>query len=119
LEGTLEFNHTETSKAYQEIFELDEVLGIVDGVIAQFLVFKCLDCATVHRMTYKELELQARKEISERVMTLKASGELDKAITIKNRFYIYCGNCTGFDGAGACPKVVYENCKLRRIPNVL
>jgi len=118
-EGDLSYDHGATFKAFNDIFELEDVVGIVDGVIEQFLVFNCLNCGTKVRLTYKEIEKMLRKDITKRILTLKASGELDRGLTVRNRYYIYCGMCSGFDGRGSCPKVVYDNCNLKKVPNVI
>lgn len=118
-EGELKFDASKTMDAYSAIFELEDALSIVDGVIAQYLVFECLSCGAVQRLTFKDIEKEMRQKISHKVMTLKASGLIDKAMRLNPRYYIFCGNCTGFDGKGSCPKSIYENCSIRRIPNGL
>jgi len=119
LEGALEYSQAETFKAFSDIFELEDVDAIVDGVIEQYIVFRCLQCDATTRLMFKDIEKMVRRDLSKQVMTMKAAGEVERGLTIRNRFYIYCGHCTGFDGRGSCPKTIYENCDIKKVPNVL
>ena len=59
-----------------------------------------------------------RKILSNKIITMTATGNLPDPGTIRhsNRVFIYCGKCGGYDGKGACPVVVYENCELKELP---
>jgi hypothetical protein len=115
----LNYDPSKTFNAYSDIFEIEDVEGIIDGFIADYLVYRCDNCGAEHRLSFKEIEKFARKDISNRVMKLKASAELDRGMGIRPRYFIFCGVCSGFDGNGSCPSAVYDTCKIRRIPNVL
>jgi hypothetical protein len=119
LEGELEYSQGKTFESYSEIFDLDSIEEIVDGVIDQYLVFECMECGATPRLRFKDIEFMARKNLTSRIMTMKAAGLLERGATKINRFYIYCGHCAGFDGRGSCPKAVYEKCEIKKVPNVL
>lgn len=115
----LHYDPARTVNSYSDIFEVEDVVGIIDGVIAEYLVYRCDSCGAEHRLSFKEIEKFARKKISDKIMRLKASAELDRGMGIRPRYFIFCGVCSGFDGNGSCPSAVYSTCKIRRIPNVL
>lgn len=118
-EGDLEFSHGETFEAYDTLFDLEDIDTIVDGVINQFLVFRCMKCQMTQRLTYRMVEEMVRKDISKKVMTMKAIDNTRANLSKKIRYYVYCGCCPGFDGRGSCPPDIYYKCELRKIPNVL
>jgi len=119
LEGDLEYSQAETFKAFNDVFELEDIDAIVDGVIEQYLVFKCSNCGATPRLQFKEIERMARESLSKHIMTLKAAALAERATNAHHRYYVHCGYCTGFDGRGSCPKAIYEKCGLKKVPNGL
>ena len=119
LNEGMQFFYTKTMEAFSDDFDLEDVDKLVDGIIGQYLVFQCLKCESIHRFTYKEIEKSIRKDISQKVMTLRAKKELDKTINMNVKYLVFCGKCNGYDGHGACPKEVYDECQLRRMPYVI
>jgi hypothetical protein len=118
--GQLYYSKVETYNAWQHpaIFRLDDVDKIVDGIISEILVFICDNCEAVERHTFKEVELKVRKGISDMLFTQIAQSEIPDPGVYRSidRTFIYCGKCGGFDGKGACPGYVYNECKLKRLP---
>lgn len=103
-----------------ESFILDDVDKLVDGIIGDYLVYRCEKCGAVESYTFKDIERMVRKEISKRVMDVKARGEMIETVLLsKKRIMIYCGKCNGFDGKGSCLLETFKNCKLKRLPHEL
>jgi hypothetical protein len=121
--GALRYEPKETFLAYSmpESFVLDEVDELLDGIIGQYIVYKCDECGAIERYTLKDIEKMIRKEISRRVINAKARAEIieTKKLLSKRRIMVYCGRCNGFDGKGSCLLETFKNCKLKRIPNEL
>lgn len=104
-----------------ETFIIDDIDKIVDGIVAEYLVYKCSNCGTVEKYTFRELEKKERKKISDLVINAVAKGELEKSATLfqkRAKVLIYCGKCNGLDGKGSCIKDQYDKCKLKRLPSV-
>lgn len=101
-----------------EVFRIDDIDKILDGIIGEFLVFNCSECGAEFRYTYKEIEKLYRKELSKRILTAMSVGDISDPGLVRNadRIFIYCGKCSGYDGKGSCPDIVYNDCKLKRLP---
>lgn len=100
------------------VFNIDNIENVVDGIIAEYMVLKCVKCGAKYKYTFKEIERLARKEISRMVMTSIAIGEIVQSHKLKNsdRTLIYCNKCNGIDGKGGCLLSMYKDCKLKRLP---
>lgn len=122
-EGTITYNPQLTFEAYTSVdsFTLNNIDKVKDGIIGQYLVFKCGNCDSIMRYTYKEVERLVRKDISEKAIYTLARGELlDPSVwSPKDKVLKYCGKCPGFDGSGSCLLKIYNKCKLKRLPNEL
>jgi len=119
-DGEIYYDHRETFDAWTqpEIFRLDDVDKLIDGVINEVLVFICNKCETQYRFTFKEIEKKFRKILSNKIITMVATRNLPDPGTVRksNRVFIYCGKCSGYDGKGSCPLIVYEDCGLKKLP---
>lgn len=118
--GKLHYSQRDTFEAWQDsnIFRLDDLPNLIDGVINEVLVFACDRCEAKYRYTFKEIEKIFRKKLSDRLLTMIATGDIPDpgSFNNTNRIIVYCGKCGGMDGKGSCPKVVYEKCELKRLP---
>ena len=83
LEGSMYIDTTDTIQTYSEEFELEDVDKLIDGVIGQYWVFACVKCGATQKYNFKDIDRLARKELSRRVVTMKATGELGRAINIR------------------------------------
>lgn len=101
------------------VFKLENVEKLVDGCIAEYTVFTCLDCGASDKLTVRGIEKAVRKEITKRVLTVIASAEVFNSVPESQFAYIYCNKCPGFDGKGSCPLSMYENCDVKRFPSGL
>lgn len=101
-----------------EVFRLDDIDKLKDGIISDILVMACTDCGAQARFTLKELDKKFRKKLSHRILTMIGKGYAPDpgAIRKTDRLFFYCGKCGGYDGKGACPKYIYERCELKRMP---
>lgn len=119
-DGRLTYSQKETIAAWRqaEIFRLDDLDKLEDGIISDLLVFMCMDCGLQLRFTFKELEKKFRKQLSQRVLTKIAMGDMPDpgAERVIDRVFFYCGKCGGYDGKGSCPRYVYQNCEIKRLP---
>jgi len=119
-EGEIYYDHRETFDAWNqpEIFKLDDVDKLIDGMVSEVLVFVCNKCETRFRFIFKEIEKKFRKILSDRLITMVVTGNLPDPGVIRNsnRVFIYCGKCNGYDGKGGCPMDVYKNCELKVLP---
>ena len=98
----------------------DEVIfdEIIDRYFTQHIVFKCNVCQALEKLTYREIEKRVRDKLYQyAIMKMAYEGFRSiEAVSFVDKTFIYCGKCTGFNGKGACPIKVYENCKLKRLP---
>lgn len=101
-----------------QTFDIEHIENIVDGIISEYMVLKCVKCGALYKYTFKDIERLARKEISRMVMTSIAIGEIVQSNKLKSsdRTLIYCNKCNGTDGKGGCLLSVYRDCKLKRLP---
>ena len=118
--GRLYYNQRETMEAWQqpEVFRLDDIDKLKDGILSEILVMICNQCGCQVRFTLKEIEKRFRKNLSDRILTMIGRGDVPDPGSFRNtdRTYVYCGKCNGYDGKGACPKHVFNNCDLKRLP---
>ena len=119
-DGRLYYNQKETMEAWQqpEIFKLDDIDKLKDGIISDILVMVCNQCDAQVRFTLKEIEKEFRKQLSKRIFTMIGWGDIPDPGSVRkiDRLFFYCGKCNGYDGKGSCPKYIYENCDLKRMP---
>ena len=120
-EGEIYYSQKETFDAWvqPEVFKLDDIDKLKDGIISEILVFICNNCEAQFRYTFKEVEKKFRKKLSDRIFTMVAMGDLPDPGSVRksDRIMIYCGKCSGFDGKGSCPIIIHRDCKLKRLPN--
>ena len=119
--GRMMYNQRLTMEAWQhpDVFRLDDIDKIRDGIISDILVMVCVECDAEERYTMKEIEKVFRKNLSNRLFTMLARGDIPDpgGIVKSNRVFYYCGKCNGFDGKGSCPEFIYNDCKLKRMPH--
>lgn len=97
------------------LIHMDE---IIKGIICKFSVYKCGNCDAIFHWTYKDVEKKARRTLTKRLVNLFMADGSKSPIMMKpsEKVLIYCGKCSGFDGNGACPVVIYDDCKIKRLP---
>lgn len=117
--GKLYYDQRVTFESWQypEVFRLDDVDRLRDGIISEILVLVCNQCGAEERYTFKEIEKKFRKQLTNRILTLIAKGDIpDPGARNVDRTFIYCNKCSGYDGKGACPRFIYDNCEVKRLP---
>jgi len=121
-DGKIYYDQRLTTEAWlrPEIFTLDDVDKIIDSTISEILVFTCIKCGAQVRYTFKEVEKKFRKKLSIRLLTLIAVKSLPNILAVESmeRVMFYCGKCSGYDGKGSCPFVVFNECKLKKMPKL-
>lgn len=119
--GRLYYSQRETMDAWQqpEVFRLDDIDKLRDGIISDILVLICNQCDAQVRFTFKELEKKFRKQLSNRILTMISKNDAPDPGSFRktDRIYVYCGKCTGYDGKGSCPTYIHNNCTLKRLPH--
>lgn len=120
-DGRLYYNQRLTMEAWQhpEVFRLDDIDKLKDGIISDILVMMCNQCDSQVRYTLKEIEREFRKGLSARILTMMGKGDIPDPGSLKktDRIFFYCGKCNGYDGKGACPRYIYDHCDLKRMPH--
>jgi len=114
----LELDPSSTMNDYLEYLPLNTInlSDSVDSIIGRYLVYKCSSCNSIYKFTYKEIEKELRKRITEKLLMLMARSVLTKNISLHDKFFIYCGKCGGVDGSGSCTISVFNNCDIKRFP---
>jgi hypothetical protein len=119
-EGLLSYSSSETFEAYfsPESFALAEMDKILDETINEYLIFICGTCGISVKYTYKDVEKKIRENMYNKVIFSLALKEFrdSGAIGFVDKTLIYCGKCNGFNGKGACPVRIFNECKLKRLP---
>jgi hypothetical protein len=95
---------------------IKDVNVVVDDIIGRYLVYTCVKCGFDLKLTYKNLEMLIRKSLTMRALLNIANGYMSPDVMVSNKFLIFCGKCSGFDGSGGCPEKIYNNCEVKRFP---
>ena len=119
--GGMQYHVESTLQDYSDpdSFSLEDIEKMVDGVLNEYLVYKCTNCGATEKYTFKDIEKMVRKEMSQRIIGLAAKKEIITSLLSKNKVLVHCGKCNGLDGKGSCLVKTYKNCKLKRLPNEL
>ena len=88
----------------------------IDDIVGKYLVYSCPSCEATFKYTYKDLERNLRKEITEKTLMLVVKGQIESNFKIEDKFLIYCGKCNGLDGFGSCTKTIFNKCEIKRFP---
>ncbi len=114
------YNQKLTFEAWQqpEVFRLDDLGKLKDNIISDILVMTCNQCDVQIRYTLKEIEKEFRRNLSNRLFTMLGRQDIPDPGSLRHtdRLFYYCGKCNGYDGKGSCPKYIYDNCELKRLP---
>jgi hypothetical protein len=116
--GTLKFSATSTIDDYTTAITANTTnfFDKVEEIIGKYLVYECHDCKAKYKYTYKDLEKALRKDLTQRMLMLLVKDVVTNSNAFQDKFFFYCGKCTGYTGTGCCPKTVYNNCEIKRFP---
>jgi len=116
--GSLEVDPEETVNDYAMIMNTDhtDIFDSVEKLLCKHIVYKCTSCGNKVKHTYKTIEKSFRKALTERFLMLIGKGEMTNPAALMDKYFIYCGKCSGFTGVGCCPKTVYDKCEIKRFP---
>ncbi len=115
----LELDYMSTTDAYLKDMDylIDENGELLEDSIQQYLIYRCLKCDKVHKLTYKDWERRFRLKIAKEVMTVRKKEMFAKlnlnAINADNGME-YCGQCDGFDEEGNCLVDIIKQCTIRK-----
>jgi len=116
--GYLEVDVEATMDDYNIIMSTDytNIFDNIDKLLCKHLVYRCTTCGIRIKYTYKTIEKAFRKALTEKFLMLVGKGEATNMAALRDKYFIYCGKCNGFNGAGCCPKTVYDKCEIKRFP---
>ena len=118
--GFMIYDEQATIDSYVEsdVFQLKDLNKITEEVINEYLVFKCFGCKNKKKYTYNEIEKLIRKDITKKVVQKIQTNQVLKVLPKMGRrgYMVYCGKCAGFDGNGACPSQIYNECEIKKFP---
>lgn len=117
-EGTLVYSNAATFASYADtdFFDINNMDKLMDSIVYQHISMTCLSCGYSERYTIHEIEKIVRENIMKKVISSYVMKELtSKFIPSDETTLIYCGDCRGFDGNGACPVSFYNNCGIRKL----
>lgn len=119
--SVLEVDGHATFIAYSSFTNLPlySVSDAVETMLNRFMVYKCISCGAEYRFTFKDIERKIREEVMKKVLDGVMRGEISPSAAHGTGALFYCGKCTGYDGQGSCPRLVYNKCEIKRLPNVL
>jgi len=121
--GKLYYDPSETFDAYfiPETFVSSNIGELIDKTINEYIVLKCTVCKSVVKYTFRDIEKRVRENMYDTVIKMVSVKELRNsgALNLIDKTLIYCGKCQGFDGKGACPVRIFDDCKLKRLPSEL
>ncbi len=112
------FDKLATVAAYKETVDLNitDVLGSLDKIMEEYLVYTCTTCGTKYRYNYRTVEKILRRQLLEKLLLNDAKNYLSKSPLQLEKYLIYCGKCPGIDGSGRCTEAVFDKCKIKRFP---
>jgi len=108
-----------TAGAYLEDADylVDDVGKIVESTLQRYLVYRCLNCESIYRYTYKEWEKLKRILIAEEVMEMRKQhmfrNEINPQTINVDNGIDFCGQCSGYFNDGTCLKDVIKQCTIR------
>jgi hypothetical protein len=116
--GTLEADTEATIDDYNIIMNTNHtnIFDNIDKLLCRYIVYRCTSCDTKVKYTYKTMEKAFRRTLTEKFLMLIGKGELNSMPALRDKYFIYCGKCNGFNGVGCCPKTVYDKCEIKRFP---
>jgi hypothetical protein len=117
-DGNLKLNIEETMNDYAIAISLDitSVFDKIDAIIGKYLIFECVSCRAKYKYRYKDLERVLRKSITQKMLALELHNNVMDNNALHDKLFFYCGKCNGYDGAGSCPKSIYNKCEIKRFP---
>ena len=97
---------------------VDENGQLLDSAIQQYLMYKCVDCNELYKLTYKEWEKLFRKKLAEEIMYARKAkmfrDELNPDIIDPDNGFEFCGQCDGNDGEGNCFTDIIKQCTITK-----
>lgn len=97
---------------------VDNIGKIVESSLQQYLIYRCVNCESVYKFTYKEWEKLKRRLIAEEVMEIRKRhmfrNEINPNIINADNGIDFCGQCSGYFNDGSCLKDIVKQCTIRR-----
>lgn len=116
--GALKLDAKATVLDYAFVMDIsaNNIFDKIESIVGKYLVYSCMSCGYSYKYTYKELEKFLRKQLTEQFLLAVVHGDVRKNPALTDKYFVYCGKCSGYDGQGACPKTIFNNCKIKRFP---
>lgn len=116
--GHLDYDEVGTYAITKEFISIkvNEVKDIVDSIVDDNVIMTCHDCGFSDKYNFYSLGKLLKRTLLNRFITSLSVEEITKNCNSNNfKYLVYCGDCNGFDGNGACPHDVFEDCGIRRL----
>jgi len=102
---------------------VDESGRLIEDTIQQYLIYRCQNCNSTFKLTYKEWERLFRMKVAWEVMQLKKAlmfrNEINMLLVNPDNGITFCGQCDGVDSEGNCYNDVIKQCTIRGRLHVL
>jgi len=117
-EHKLFFSYEDSFKAYENSINLANatILEKTDLAMNEYFVFICNSCDSKYRYTYKDIYRVIRTSILKKLLCSKIQEQATALNANKDNVIIYCGKCSGYDGKGSCPRVMFVRCEIKKLP---
>ena len=118
--GTLAIDEFITAQYYRD--DMDYVVKdtgeVAEESLQKYLVYKCLNCGRLYKLSYKDWECKYRAQIAKDVMEARKQEMFSKEINPEtidpDNGLEYCGQCSGYDGGGYCLVDIIKQCTIRK-----
>jgi len=120
-EGPLVFNMDATVNSYMdpEGYNVEDINKFAQQMVQEYMSFTCNSCGVNVRLTIRDMEKTVRDEAVKMAVTMVSRDMLlVDGVNLSRKVMVYCGGCNGFDGKGSCFVNIYNECDLKRLPNV-
>jgi hypothetical protein len=116
--GGLEFDRDTSINEYVilKLITKHNINEKINDIIEEHMIYRCVACGHLHKVTFKDMEFLVRKELTERCYRILSRGLISGLNFDTLSYFIYCGKCKGFDGKGSCPRKVFDSCEIKRFP---
>lgn len=95
---------------------VDDAGKILERTIQDYLIYRCVGCGQVYKLTYKEWEQRAREKLAKEIMLARKFHIFKHVVDPKkvdpDNGLEWCGKCDGVDGEGNCFTDIIKVCTL-------
>jgi hypothetical protein len=110
----------ETADDYSKTmnYMLDQEGKLMPDTIQNYLIYKCIRCDKVYKLTYQDWERMFREKLAWEIMEIRKqkmfSEEINPQTIHADNGMDFCGQCSGYAGDGNCFKDIIRQCTIRK-----